>query len=1669
MKCTIPNYIETSSNIGRVKDYLASAHNAIFKDIYSTGEFRNFSGKLVPYKNRESEAQRIIGEYNKSIKSTYGITDNILSLGLQAQKDKAPIRKVIVNSLVLENYYNKIVQGQEATKLITDDIERGADPEFYTGQYQKESNYGSESLEGLSQKISRLKANFGVKVILDSDISELARVDPYEAGENPTIRINPRLVNKDTVIHEFGHVYINLLGGKSNKFISDGIEQLKGTDLWNRVASNYPELSTEELEEEVLATAIGEEGSKVFDNEQDRSKWINWLSSFFDKLKSLIGIPPNVAKSLAKEMFGNTLRVGVPKGTNYYQKQKITNVVDLLKEVNNNFTDNGDILIKDGIPFRSTSKIISEDFKRNTLEKVNYERSILNIFSLINKGLSLGEVKDSFKEQQSKSKFGYLVFLDDNNIEQVYNFSNNFIEKLKAEGKTILLNSTIVNDKEGVNIAGNMQISSVSKTGKVDIYNFYVSLGEENNSDRIVAEQSLQTELLKSMGVTVSSIYTLPISIVDGNLYPKKIIENNINREYIKKYFTIGLSEESFTKLKNTSKKLIGVLKRKVDIIAKNINSKTPIQKERFDEFKQTINDLADAEEINQISSFLETATRETSALYKRLNSIIKDDNYTVEDLKTIYDYTQAYRSIDEVSNLLRDPNIADELKDENYLDQVRVVKEHIDNINSTYKTYVKKAFARAHRKEGKLFAARRAELEREFGTIEAKRYLGQGLNSKQIKEKKLEFINRKIADEYESLLQEEEDRIFKLLGESDTDIGSADLWLTDSRNLNDEILQLSENKLSVADFLTTSATQEVYSDVDQTFIELLNLKGQTYDQKELYKELIESYNGSTTGYYVSEYFSEFDKQKKDIWSKYYNTENKDSDEAFKLYTDAIKWNKENIQGKYTESFQNEMNKFLNTDESSYKINRILAKYSDKGNISKSDLTKIKEILNSKKKNKIEGSKQFYEKVEFIENESFIETKKRKQKQLGTNYQAWLDAQYYYRGDKLQLLPMWSELVPKDKSLLNPNVGKPKDKWKNPQFDTLESLRKSNSPIAKMYDKLISYNKQSDEMVPDSQKLGYKLPSIEKSTIERVSDKGPWFAIKEGFLNSFRKTNEDLYEYGEEQGKSISKKGMDSLRNVISEVVNVFTSEDGQEKKAIPIHYRKELKNPEDQSYDLATLCLVNYQNCKNYSEKTKIALDLEVAKDLLYERQINQYTPDGKLKLDNYTGEAVSNTGNSNTYKAFQTLLDTRLYGIRMVGDASFNKKIGQLNNWASGTVMMLNYLSAPANLLHGKVTSLIESVSSTYYNTTNLKNGESEYTKDTKNILSDIGKRRPNSKTNILLDKFNVLGLFDASHNKFAENTKVSKLGKTNSLYVLQSGGEHMIQGSIMYAYLDTVKISGPEGDLKFTDSINIIDGKIIAKEGYEKALDPELLYKISTSLSRILSQQFGNYSDTNIAAIQRLAIGNSIFSLKKFFVTGAKKRYRGIGNWKNKIGEDDYNTQYLDPTLGHFVEGDYITAFRTLRTMYLDFKTLKMQAIGQTWDNMTDIEKGRFKRTMIELNLALFALLMSIAIKGDDDEEENVPTLMTAFLTRRLYSELSFWVNPIEISRTLRTPAQSLSFAEKIFRLLAQLTSPFEEYEKGDKKGEKKVWKKISDITPIYSQYNRSLENAVDFLYK
>jgi len=160
------------------------------------------------------------------------------------------------------------------------------------------------------EKINLLKDNFAkvgiqVEVLTDESMEENAKVEIING--QPVVTINPNKVFSDTVIHEFGHIYVDLLG-IDNPLVRQGIEQLRGTELWSKVEKAYPELSGDQLAKEVLVTAIGREGAQLFNEERKQNRWKTWLNKFFRAVGKLFGVQPNAARQLASEMLANNMQ-----------------------------------------------------------------------------------------------------------------------------------------------------------------------------------------------------------------------------------------------------------------------------------------------------------------------------------------------------------------------------------------------------------------------------------------------------------------------------------------------------------------------------------------------------------------------------------------------------------------------------------------------------------------------------------------------------------------------------------------------------------------------------------------------------------------------------------------------------------------------------------------------------------------------------------------------------------------------------------------------------------------------------------------------------------------------------------------------------------------------------------------------------------------------------------------------------------------------------------------------------------------------------------------------------------------------------------------------------------------------------------------------------------------
>ena len=285
---------------------------------------KNFNNKIwLPQTNVENsllEIKRINNEYPGLLTTTYK------GMSPKTWTPAAPKYELNINEYILKqipirsletadfesndqtdiDQYVRLVAGQENTADYY--LSEKARQENKSDQ-SKFSELNKEEIDRVEGKVVHLQDSFAnagvmVEVEYDTEIPSIALVERKEDGA-PIIKVNPNLAKEDTVYHEFGHIYIDLLG-VNHPLVQADIRQLQGTDLYNQVKEKYPELTGERLDKEVLATAIGLEGAKI------TRKNPNWIQQFINRLMRAIGdmfgIKPNAAAVLAEEMFAKRLR-----------------------------------------------------------------------------------------------------------------------------------------------------------------------------------------------------------------------------------------------------------------------------------------------------------------------------------------------------------------------------------------------------------------------------------------------------------------------------------------------------------------------------------------------------------------------------------------------------------------------------------------------------------------------------------------------------------------------------------------------------------------------------------------------------------------------------------------------------------------------------------------------------------------------------------------------------------------------------------------------------------------------------------------------------------------------------------------------------------------------------------------------------------------------------------------------------------------------------------------------------------------------------------------------------------------------------------------------------------------------------------------------------------------
>lgn len=267
-----------------------------------------------------------------------------------------------------------------------------------TSDQSKFSDMEKEDQDRLDGKVAHLKESFAkvgitVDVEYDTELISFGEVRPGEV--NPIIVINPNKAKEDTAYHEFGHIYIDMLG-INDPVIAQAIAQLRDTDLFKQVQEKYPELTGDRLDKEVLATAIGLEGAKIT---KENPNWIQRIiNRIMRRIGEIFGIEPNAAAILAEEMFAKNLRADSmlnPLSPYTQESRDHQNFTEIVQDLKVRIAS--EIYEVEQLPVEEREKkIYNLQRLKNGLEKV---QRVEDLFDVVNEmGRSLGSAINKYNK-----------------------------------------------------------------------------------------------------------------------------------------------------------------------------------------------------------------------------------------------------------------------------------------------------------------------------------------------------------------------------------------------------------------------------------------------------------------------------------------------------------------------------------------------------------------------------------------------------------------------------------------------------------------------------------------------------------------------------------------------------------------------------------------------------------------------------------------------------------------------------------------------------------------------------------------------------------------------------------------------------------------------------------------------------------------------------------------------------------------------------------------------------------------------------------------------------------------------------------------------------------------------------------------------------------------------
>ena len=304
---------------------------------------------------------------------------------------------------------------------------------------------GSQNQIGSSYPLAKLLKDVemsyrpGVKV-LEESAKQSARLREHRYFRTPSgeaygftvdgkIYLDPRIATAETPIHEYAHLWADMIRNVNAEAWNDIVGLMKATPIWEEVRGLYPELKTDdEIADEVLAHYSGRRGAERLREAQQHAA-AETGKSVFERAAAVAAIE-RVKQALAKfwQSVAELFHIRFTSAEEVADRV----LADMLNGVNPNKVRNSSSV--NVAEFAAKHHLNQNDIKKyadsmrsGSLGGASYAfKSIKRSVLLANEGLSLGQFAKVFKPIKNElfSNFGNVEELREEHVQEALNNRN---------------------------------------------------------------------------------------------------------------------------------------------------------------------------------------------------------------------------------------------------------------------------------------------------------------------------------------------------------------------------------------------------------------------------------------------------------------------------------------------------------------------------------------------------------------------------------------------------------------------------------------------------------------------------------------------------------------------------------------------------------------------------------------------------------------------------------------------------------------------------------------------------------------------------------------------------------------------------------------------------------------------------------------------------------------------------------------------------------------------------------------------------------------------------------------------------------------------------------------------------------------------------------------------